>query len=99
MKNCNDVCYKKDATFAKRLQNLGQSNAEMSKDLKVHQSDIKSINLLEKTNEVTAQFKQKIAENAKRIKQNLKEVDTLNKIRVELFEKYRQVSHHARQMI
>ena len=68
LKNLNDVYYKRNESFTKRLQNLRQSNAEISKDMKVYHSNVKSINLLEQNNKVINQINQKMTENTKSIK-------------------------------
>ena len=99
LKNLNDVYYKENENFTKRLQNLRQSNAEISKDMKVYHINVKSINLLEQNNKVINQINQKMAENIKRIKQNLSELDKLNEFRVELDQKSEQTYGHTRQML
>ena len=97
--NLNDVYNKEDRTFAKIVKNLNRSRGEINKTLNVYEKDVKRFNLREQNNKVITQYNQKMAENAKRIKQNLKEVDNLEKIRVELFEKYRKISLHARKIL
>ena len=99
LKNLNDVYYKEDKNFTKNLQNLKQSNTEISKDKKVYHSNVKSIDLLEQNNKVINQINQKIAENTKRIKKNLNEVGKLYMFRVELDQKSGQIHDQARQML
>ena len=98
LKNLNAVYDKEDESFVKKLQNLRKSNAEISKALKVYQRNVKSINILKQNNEAIAQIYQKMAGNAERKKQNLKEVDNLKKFRVEFYKKSRQIYRHAAQI-
>ena len=99
LNNLNDIYFKKDKTFAKILRNLKRSRGEITKTLKVYQRDVKRINLLEQNNKVIAQYNQKKEENAKLIKQNLKEIYKLNEFPVEIDEKSEQVFLHAAQIL
>ena len=51
LKYLNAVYEIEDETFVKSLQNLKQSNAEISKSLEVHQRNVKSINKIKKNND------------------------------------------------
>ena len=99
LNNLNDIYYKEDKTFAKILRNLKRSRGEITKTLKVYQRDFKRINLLEQNNKVITQYNKKMAENAKRIEQNLKELYNLNEFRVYFDEKSQQIILHARQIL
>ena len=96
--NLKDVYYKENETLAKKLRNLRQTNAEISKSLE-HKMDVKSYYLLEKNYKAIAQIKIKMEKNAKCIKQNLKKVDKLNEIGVKFDEKRQKISDQARQIL
>ena len=95
LKNLNAVNEKEDATFVKNLQKLKQSNAETSKWLEVCHGNVNFINIIKQNNEAMAQINQKLARNANCIKQNLKEVDFLNKFYKEINGKRQQIFLHA----
>ena len=95
LKYLNAVYEIEDETFVKSLQNLKQSNAEISKSLEVHQRNVKSINKIKKNNEAIAKTNRKLSMNATRIKQNLKEVKILNKFHEEIDIMSRQIFLHA----
>ena len=99
LRNLNDVYYKENKNFAKIVTNLKRSNSEINKTLKGFQMDAKLINLLEQNNKVITQYNKKMAENAKRIEQNLKELYNLNEFRVYFDEKSQQIILHARQIL
>ena len=99
LRNLNDVYYKENKNFAKIVTNLKRSNSEINKTLKGFQMDVKLINLLEQNNKVITQYNKKMAENAKRIEQNLKELYNLNEFRVYFDEKSQQIILHARQIL
>ena len=84
-----------DKAFAKRLRKLRKSNAEVRKSLKKYKRDYKSINLLEQNKKVFAQINKNLEENATCMKQNLKKIKKVNKISVELNEKYHQIYRNA----
>ena len=54
--------------------------------------------MLKQNNKVITQYKQNIAENSKRIKLNLKELNNLKKFKVESIEKSVQISLHVLQI-
>ena len=82
LNNLSDVYYKENETSLKIVKNLKRSRDDINKTLLVYKKDVKRINLLQQNNKIIAQYKQKMAENAERIKQNLKKIDSLKKFRV-----------------
>ena len=99
LNNLSDVYYKENETSLKIVKNLKRSRDDINKTLLVYKKDVKRINLLQQNNKIIAQYKQKMAENAERIKQNLKKIDSLKKFRVEFNEKERQIVQNIGQIL